>query len=96
MDGVPAGRGVYEDVQGALTAVQSYWDGDQEALIPLVADLPDVAKADISPWLPAGAEHYGEIADKTTPDEQSMQVDEPDVDSVEIDEVGEQAMEWNI
>lgn len=96
VDGVPAGRGVYEDVQGALTAVQSYWDGDQEALIPLVADLPDVVKADISPWLPAGAEHYGEIADKTTPDEQSMQVDEPDVDSVEIDEVGEQAMEWNI
>lgn len=80
VDGVPAGRGVYEDVQGALTAVQSYWDGDQEALIPLVADLPDVVKADISPWLPAGAEHYGHLGEQAAKLEVEPEADELSAD----------------
>lgn len=61
-DAMPKGRGIYEDVQGRLTGVQTWWSGSTADLAALVADAPAEPTADISPWLQGSAGAHPDAA----------------------------------
>lgn len=61
---IPRGRGMYESADGTLSAVQTWWSGDQAKLAPLVADIPDATPIDYTPFLPVEAEQFGEMSDE--------------------------------
>lgn len=61
---IPQGRGIYESAQGQLTALQTWWSGDQAKLAQVVADLPDAEPIDFSQYMPKQAATYGEVSEE--------------------------------
>lgn len=52
-DGMNRGRGIYENIEGVLIGVQTWWSGDQQVLKQLVADISEVTPVDVSEFMPA-------------------------------------------
>lgn len=90
--GIPPGRGVYEDVSGGLTVVQSYWDGGQDPLVDRVANLPDVTPADVSMFLPATAEHFGRVEESEPTPTPAV----PEVADGQVESVDASGFTWNL
>lgn len=58
---IPVGRGMYESMQGTLTAVQTWYSGGQEDLAKLVADIPDPEPIDYQQYMPRAAEQFTKL-----------------------------------
>ena len=58
---IPVGRGMYESMQGTLTAVQTWYSGGQEDLARLVADIPAPEPIDYQQYMPRAAEQFTKL-----------------------------------
>lgn len=58
---IPVGRGMYESMQGTLTAVQTWYSGGQKDLAELVADIPDPEPIDYQQYMPRAAEQFTKL-----------------------------------
>lgn len=66
---VPKGRGLWETMDGSLTAVQTFYGGGQDALGEAVAHLTPPEPIDWTPFMPQSTERLGEITrDETVSD----------------------------
>lgn len=60
---IPAGRGLYESMDGILSSVQTwFYSKEQSDFAELVKDVPEVEPVDITPYMPVEAESFGEMS----------------------------------
>lgn len=88
---IPQGRGMWEDMDGHLTSIQTWYSGGQEQLADAVAGVPAPNPIDISPFMPQETEHFGEIeADKVqVEDMQGQRINEQALDEATDVDLGD-------
>ena len=92
---VPKGRGLWENMDGRLTAIQTWYGGGQEKLAEAVAGIPAPEPIDITPYMPEQVTQLGEVAreevESSTPaqeqrQEQELQQKVEDAEEINIDD----------
>ena len=92
---VPKGRGLWENMDGRLTAIQTWYGGGQEKLAEAVAGIPAPDPIDITPFMPEQAIQLGEVAreevEAATPlqeqcQEQELRQKVEDAEEISIDD----------
>lgn len=67
---IPSGRGLFETMDGTLSAVQTYYySSDQADFTSLVSDVPEREPIDLTPYLPKEAESFGEMSQESIQEE---------------------------
>ena len=92
---IPKGRGIWEDMDGHLTSIQTWFSGGQNELADLVKDIPAPEPIDLTPFMPQEAEHLGEIKPETLQqkeEEVNEQVEDELLESAEEVDLGD----WSI
>lgn len=85
---IPQGRGMWEDMDGHLTSIQTWYSGGQDALADAVSGVAAPEPVDLDPFLPQESEHFGEIgADLVQAEERpGLRIDEEDLaDATDVD-----------
>lgn len=83
---IPRGRGLYESADNMLSAVQTWYSGEQSALAEMFSDIPSPTPIDLEPFMPAQAEQFGEVKAEDLPvtiDEEEQTVTEEDIAEAE-------------
>lgn len=92
---VPKGRGLWENMDGRLTAIQTWYGGGQEKLAEAVAGISAPNPIDITPFMPEQAIQLGEVAreevEAATPLQEQQQEQElrqkvEDAEEISIDD----------
>lgn len=90
---VPKGRGLWEDMDGRMTCVQTWYGGGQEALAEAVAGVPKPTPIDYTPFMPEKAATLGEV---TKPAEQAVEAEERKEREIDrkVEDAEEISVDW--
>lgn len=88
---IPHGRGMWEDMDGHMTSIQTWYSGGQEALSEVIAGVAAPEPIDLEPYMPQETEHFGEIeADKILAEETTgPRISEEDLTEAEAVDLGD-------
>lgn len=86
---LPRGRGLYESAEAKLSALQTWYSGEQDALAELFAGTPAPEPIDYERYMPQAAAQFGQVRQ-----EELEQLQEQE-QTVSEDEIGEaEEIEW--
>ncbi|GGI15482.1 hypothetical protein GCM10007377_16120 [Galliscardovia ingluviei] len=59
---IPVGRGIWQNAEGALNAIQTYYGGKQDSLLEQVQHIPEITPVDVSMFMPNQTAQLGNIS----------------------------------
>lgn len=86
---LPRGRGLYESAEAKLSALQSWYSGEQDDLAELFRDTPAPEPIDYTPYMPQAAATFGQVEQEEL---EQLQTQEPTVTEEDISEAEE--LDW--